>query len=305
MKNSGWHNFISSIRRPVLCALFAAGISAAGNGAADSAASTGVYGAFSLAAGDYSARFSPRYSYALEQIVFQGQRIGLNNGNYGFIFHGGDMKFVGGNNKDSAGNATEKIISMQLIVDGVEIPAPAPAEINVLKTGEFITKSKIRGISVMQRTIITPTGIQRYLNLNVDEDTSVWTGYAFMVCWAPTTTEWMAQDESGELIEGIFDTQGLILRKESVAWVAVYEPEMNVAMLASYSPENLPGKDIGHALQDLATHQYHKLYYQPFSRETLHAGEKYSFAMKIQGVRVKPERWKEDVIKTAQMTKEH
>lgn len=279
---------VFTVRVPLIAAALI--FTAARSAHADS--SSELHGSFTLHSGDYSVHFSPFRACQMDQISFQGQMMGIKNGNYEFAFHGGDGKFIGGSHADSG--SKETVIQTRLVVDGKEIAAPAPAEIKG-QQAEFITESRIRGLLVTRRVVVTPSGIERNLDLQVEEDTFIGVGYAFMLIWTPATTEWMAQlrDTAGTVVEGVFDNQGWELKKEA-SWVAVYEPVMKVAMLAEYPPENLPGKDIRYALWDLPV--YHKLYYQPFARETLKAGDHYKFKVIVRGFRAEPGQWKEAVV---------
>jgi hypothetical protein len=119
-----------------------------------------TYGDFTASAGDYSVHFSAKHACQIDGIMFKGKILGQSNGNYGFAYHGGDMKFIGGTHIDMS--IKEKVLAASLTVDGKEITPPADDIINGRHI-EFITTSKLHDITAVRKTIITADGIERRL----------------------------------------------------------------------------------------------------------------------------------------------
>lgn len=250
---------------------------------------------FRAIVGDYTATFDPLRAYTLSRIEYRGETLGLANGNYGFTFHGGDGKFIGGSH-DEAG-AKETVIEKLLHVDGKEAAVPLKGDVTGRRVA-FVTRSKLKGLLATQTTIITPQGIERELTLEVAESTQVGTSFAFMHPWTADTTQWIARERSNEerLLEGKLDSEGRENLGE-ITWAAVYDPTRRLAVLTIFPPDNLPGEGTKHWIWDIKP--YHKQYYQPFSRRMLETGETYRFRMEIQVIPASPSDWIEVVKRLA------
>lgn len=251
--------------------------------------------AFDAAVGDYAVRFDPRRAWTLSRIDFRGQTLGKPNGNYGFTYHRGDSKYIGGSHDESGD--VEQVLNAQLFVDGRAQAIPNGGVVKGQRI-EFVTVSRLDGIEATQRTIVTSTGIERLLDLDVKQRTQLGVAFAFMHCWTEDTTAWIARERSGEerLLEGELDSED----RESLGeifWAAVYDPSRQMAVLTVFPPDNLPGEGAKHWIWDIAP--YHKQYYQAFNKRSVEPGEQFAFRMFIKVIEAPEDHWKAAVRKVA------
>lgn len=247
---------------------------------------------FTLDTGRLAVRISPKRAFTLDRILLNDVELGQPNGNYGFAYHEGENQWVGSGHTEGGREDVRKIT---LIADGQTLTPPYDPSIKA-KRFELIKESIVGKFKLVSSITLTEDELAQSTDVEVLQALTVATGFAFMHCWTPATTHWLANTLAGEQIEGAFDNEGWELR-DDVRWLALYEPQSSSVILTEFPPDLPRGQSHKHAVWDLAA--YHKQYYQPWHQARLEAGETFSFRMTLKAFHAPEERWKQQATSTA------
>lgn len=241
---------------------------------------------------DYRVEFAGDRAWTIQRIFHQGTLVGDRNGFYGTVLIPKGGKFVGTGHTEGGG---EQVASVTLTVDG------KPVELNdkALYRGRRaeLHKKSVIGPLLLEATYVVTDGcvLERH-QYAAPEQADLHLLYAFMHCWLPGTTEWIAARADGTIVEGRFDSAGDFELRSDVKWTALYDPASQRAMLAWF-PEVLTGQ--GHRTAYWDKTNYHKLYTQLFAGATLPKGFKLDAKLIVQAVPGAPGEWKAAVQQAA------
>ena len=246
---------------------------------------------------DYRVEFGGERAWTICRILYKGTLLGDKNGFYGTVLIPQGGKFIGTGHTEGG---VEKVEDVTLTVDGrlVELKDKA-----VYRGGRAeLRKKSVMGPLRLEATYgVTDDCIFERHRYEAPEDTKLHLLYAFMHCWLPRTTEWIAEKPDGTIIDGKFDSSGNFKLREDVKWTALYDPVSRKAMLAWF-PKVLAGQ--GHRTTYWDRTNYHKLYTQLYSGAFLAKGTKSEAALVVRGVEAAPEDWKQAVKATAAETQQ-
>ncbi|HEX7008866.1 MAG TPA: glycoside hydrolase domain-containing protein, partial [Phycisphaeraceae bacterium] len=241
---------------------------------------------FKLATPGLSVRINPSRAYTVDSIWLKEHLLGQPNGNYGFVYHAGEAKFIGSGHREGG---QEQVDDVQLLVNGKPVAPPYPAQIRGERF-EFIKRSRLNTILLTTRYQLDSDRLIESHEVEAAQPTFIMTSYAFMYPWSSTTTQWLARTLDGQVLEGSFDNEGWEL-KADVRWLALWEPKSQAVILTEFPPDLPRGQGIRHAIWDLKA--YHKQYYQPWSNITLEPGVKHSFRVSVRAFHAEPAQWKD------------
>jgi hypothetical protein len=237
---------------------------------------------------DYRVEFAGDRAWTIFRILHKGTVVGDKNGFYGTVLIPAGGKFIGTGHTEGG---VEKVESVTLTVDG----KPVQLKDKAVYRG---SRAELRKQSVMgplrleaTYTVTDDCLLERHC-YEAPEETKLHLLYAFMHCWLPRTTEWMAEKADGPVVEGKFDSSGNFKLQEDVKWTALYDPESRKAALAWF-PKVLAGQ--GHRTTYWDKTNYHKLYTQLYSSATLPKGTKVEAALVVRCVEAEAAAWKQAV----------
>lgn len=241
---------------------------------------------------DYRVEFAGDRAWTIFRIVFKGSLVGDKNGFYGTVLIPNGGKFVGTGHTEGG---VEKIENVSLTVDG----KPAKLKDKAVYRGsraELRKKSVMGPLRLEATYAVTDDCLLERHCYEAPEDTKLHLLYAFMHCWLPRTTEWIAEKADGSVVEGKFDSSGDFKLRADVKWTALHDPDSRKAMLAWF-PKVLAGQGLHTAYWDKAV--YHKLYTHLYADATLPKGTKFEAALVVRGVEADAAAWKQTAKDTA------
>jgi len=239
-----------------------------------------------------SVRIQPKRAYTIDRVWLNDQQVGQPNGNYGLVYHSGQMKWVGSGHDEGG---VEEIQELALRVDGQDVDPSTAGDVTG-RVIEFRKRSRVGALEVLSSIRLQDDRIDERADVRVVKPVSVHTGYAFMHCWTRDATEWMAREPGQEAVAGTFDNSGWEVRKD-VRWLALFDPSREVAILTEFPPDLPAGEGIRHAVWDLEA--YKKQYFQPWSKADLEAGDRFTFRMSVRLLPATSENWKDVVTSEA------
>ena len=244
---------------------------------------------------DYKVEFAGDRAWTIFRILFKGTLVGDKNGFYGTVLIPDGGKFVGTGHTEGG---VERVESVTLTVDGK--PADLKDKTVYRASRVELRKKSMMGPLRLEATYVVGDDclLERHC-YEAPEDTMIHLLYAFMHCWLPSTTEWIAEKADSTVVDGKFDSSGNFKLRADVKWTALYDPENRKAMLAWF-PKVLAGQ--GHRTTYWDKAVYHKLYTQLLSGATLPRGTRFEAALVIRGVETAPDDWKHAVKTAAEET---
>lgn len=234
---------------------------------------------------DYTVEFAGDRAWTIYRIFFKGALVGDKNGFYGTVLIPGGGKFIGTGHTEGG---IEKVESVTLTVDGKPAELKDKAAYRA-RRAELRKKSVMGPLRLEATYVVTDDCLLERHCYEAPEDTKLQLLYAFMHCWLPRTTEWIAEKADGTVVGGKFDSSGNFKLRTDVKWTALYDPESRKAMLAWF-PKVLAGQ--GHRTTYWDKTNYHKLYTHLYADATLPKGTKFEAALVVRGVEAAPDDWK-------------
>ncbi|MCX7825103.1 MAG: hypothetical protein N2689_06050 [Verrucomicrobiae bacterium] len=244
---------------------------------------------------EYRVEFAGDRAWTIFRILHKGALVGDKNGFYGTVLIPAGGKFIGTGHTEGG---VEKIENATLTVDG--------------KPAELLDKAVYRGCraELRKQSVMGPLRLEAAYIVTDDwllerhcyeapEDTKLHLLYAFMHCWLPRTTEWIAEKADGTIVEGRFDCSGDFKLREDVKWTALYDPDSRRAALAWF-PKVPVGQ--GHRTAYWDKTHYHKLYTQLYAGATLPKGTKVEATLVVRCVEADASVWKQAVKNAAAET---
>ncbi|MCX6897945.1 MAG: hypothetical protein NT105_04520 [Verrucomicrobia bacterium] len=245
---------------------------------------------------DLKVEFAGDRAWTIHRIYFKGELTGDKNGFYGTVFSAEGGKWIGTGHNEGG---IELVKSVTLTVDG----QPRDLADKAVYRGQRaeIHKHSMMGPLALEATyIVTDDCVLERHRYEVTADVKIGILYAFMHCWLPRTTEWIAEKADGNVVEGKFDNSGDFKLKDDAKWTALYDPVNHRAMLAWY-PKPLVGQNIKTGYWDKTV--YHKLYNHIYSHAVVAGGTKFEAAVIVRGVEADASSWKQAAKALAAETK--
>ncbi|OHE82770.1 MAG: hypothetical protein A2107_03715 [Verrucomicrobia bacterium GWF2_62_7] len=245
---------------------------------------------------DLKVEFAGDRAWTIHRIFFKGELTGDRNGFYGTVFSAEGGKWIGTGHNEGG---IEQVKNVALTVDG----QPRDLADKAVYRGQRaeIHKHSMMGPLALEATyIVTDDCVLERHRYEVTADVKIGILYAFMHCWLPRTTEWIAEKADGTVVEGKFDNSGDFKLKDDAKWTALYDPANHRAMLAWY-PKPLVGQNIKTGYWDKTV--YHKLYNQIYSHAAVAGGAKFEAAVIVRGVEADAASWKQAAKTLAAETK--
>lgn len=235
---------------------------------------------------DLKVEFAGERAWTIHRIFFKGELTGDKNGFYGTVFSAEGGKWIGTGHNEGG---IEQVKTVTLTVDG-QSRNLADKVVYCGQRAE-IRKCSMMGPLALEATyIVTDDCILERHRYEATADVKIGILYAFMHCWLPRTTEWIAEKADGNFVEGKFDNSGDFKLKDDAKWTALYDPVSRRAMLAWY-PKPLVGQNIKTGYWDKTV--YHKLYNQIYSHAAVARGAKFEAAVIVRGVEANAASWKQ------------
>ncbi|MBI5683871.1 MAG: hypothetical protein HZC54_02200 [Verrucomicrobia bacterium] len=245
---------------------------------------------------DLKVEFAGDRAWTIHRIFFKGELTGDRNGFYGTVFSAEGGKWIGTGHNEGG---IELVKTVTLTVDGKPRDL-ADKAVYRGQRAEIRKRSMIGPLALEATYIVTDDCILERHRYEVTADVKIGILYAFMHCWLPRTTEWIAEKAGGTVVEGKFDNSGDFKLKDDAKWTALYDPQSRRAMLAWY-PKPLVGQNIKTGYWDKTV--YHKLYNQIYSHAAVVGGTKFEAAVIVRGVETDAASWKQAAKALAAETK--
>jgi len=245
---------------------------------------------------DLKVEFAGDRAWTIHRIFFKGELTGDRNGFYGTVFSAEGGKWIGTGHNEGG---IELVKSVTLTVDGKACDL-ADKAVYRGQRAEIRKRSMIGPLALEATYIVTDDCVLERHRYEVTADVKIGILYAFMHCWLPRTTEWIAEKADGIFVEGKFDNSGDFKLKDDAKWTALYDPVSRRAMLAWY-PKPLVGQNIKTGYWDKTV--YHKLYNQIYSHAAVASGTKFETAVIVRGVEADAASWKQAAKTLAAETK--
>jgi len=248
---------------------------------------------FNLKMNDLQIAVDPESAFTLREIKVAGKPLLLSVGFGGFVMAYPEAKFIGSGHTEGGREAVE---SVTLKVDGKEIELPFGQTLDVIGEAVLTKSSRLNGDVVLHTELrLTPDVIEEKVRAEITGDAEVDYVYPFMYSWTPSTELWMAETETGEVIEGAFDCGGDWELNKNVRWSSVYDPKDSIAASVVYSGD-LP-KGSFTKFWDLD--RYHKQYFVLTQKKgNLPKGEVFELSAKVHISRPADEtEWKNKTLK--------
>lgn len=245
---------------------------------------------------DLKVEFAGERAWTIHRIFFKGELTGDKNGFYGTVFSAEGGKWIGTGHNEGG---IEQVKTVTLTVDGQSRDL-ADKAVYRGQRAEIRKCSTIGPLALEATYIVTDDCVLERHRYEVTADVKIGILYAFMHCWLPRTTEWIAEKADGSFVEGKFDNSGDFKLKDDAKWTALYDPVNRRAMLAWY-PKPLVGQNIKTGYWDKTV--YHKLYNQIYSHAAVARGAKFEAAVIVRGVEANAASWKQAAKSLAEETK--
>jgi hypothetical protein len=245
---------------------------------------------------DLKVEFAGDRAWTIHRIFFKGELTGDKNGFYGTVFSAEGGKWIGTGHNEGG---IEQVKNATLTVDGQPRDL-ADKAVYRGQRAEIRKRSMIGPLALEATYVVTDDCILERHRYEVTADVKIGILYAFMHCWLPRTTEWIAEKADGSAVEGKFDSSGNHKFTDDPKWTALHDPVGRRAMLAWY-PKPLVGQGIKTSYWDKTV--YHKLYNQIYSHAAVAAGAKFEAAVIVRGVETNAASWKQAAKSLAAETK--
>lgn len=241
---------------------------------------------------DYRVEFAGERAWTIHRIFHQGTLVGDRNGFYGTVLIPKGGKFIGTGHTEGG---VEQVENVTLTVDGKPVELADKAFYRGARA-ELHKRSVMGPLRLEATYVVTDDRILERHQYAAPEQAEIHLLYAFMHCWLPVTTEWIAADADGTITQGSFDSAGDFELRADVKWTALYDPGSQRAMLAWF-PEVLTGQ--GHRTAYWDRTNYHKLYTQLVAGATVPKGFKLDAKLVVQAVPAAPADWQTAVQQAA------
>lgn len=216
--------------------------------------------------GELAVKFESRSFWTLYGVEFRGRKLGVEQygSHYGNVFKFKNYGFVGSGHVE---NEAEKLLAMELVIDGVKVEVPA--ERLQARTLKLTRKSMVRGIEVDSIIEIDGRRIIEKTAINVRRDETLEYAYFGMYPWVPAFSDYAVLDVTGET--GSFCDSKKFLVGRNVPAVAIYSRSLECGILTEINAE-----------ENLQPHRedywdfpgrYRKHYSRVLSNRNLRAGE--------------------------------
>lgn len=245
---------------------------------------------------DLKVEFAGDRAWTIHRIFFKGDMVADKNGFYGTVFSAEGGKWIGTGHNEGG---IEEVRSVTLTVDGKPCEM-ADKAVYRGKRAEIRKESMMGPLALEAVYVVTDDCVLERHRYEVTSDVKIGCLYAFMHCWLPRTTEWIAEKADGTVIEGRFDNNGDFELKADAKWTALHDPVCRRTMLAWY-PVPLAGQGIKTGYWDKTV--YHKLYNQIYSHAAVAKGAKFEAAVIVRGVEADAASWKDAAKALAAETK--
>jgi hypothetical protein len=235
---------------------------------------------------DLKVEFAGDRAWTIYRIFFKGELVADKNGFYGTVFAAEGGKWIGTGHNEGG---IEQVQSVMLTVDGQPRDL-ADKAVYRGRRAEIRKRSMMGPLALEAIYVVTDDCLLERHRYEATADVKIGTLYAFMHCWLPRTTEWIAEKAGGAIVEGLFDNSGNHKFTDDPKWTALYDPQSRRAMLAWY-PSPIAGQGIKTSYWDKTV--YHKLYNQIYSHSAVARGAKFETAVVVRGVEAEPGSWKQ------------
>lgn len=234
---------------------------------------------------DLAVEFAGERAWTIYRILYRGTVLGDRTGFYGTVFSPVGGRWIGTGHTEGG---VEHVQSVSLTVDGKACPLVDRAHLRGARA-EVNKRSMLGPIRLHASYTVTEECIIERHEYEFTEDVAVGVMYAFMHCWPPSTTEWIAETASGETLDGTFDDAGDFEFGDDARWTAIYDPGKRLAAL-TWHPQPLPGQGHKTAFWDKTV--YHKQYSQIFHQSHVAKGTRLDVAVVIRPIEADAGAWK-------------
>ncbi|HWL52654.1 MAG TPA: hypothetical protein VNQ90_09475 [Chthoniobacteraceae bacterium] len=243
-----------------------------------------------LDAGELSVTLSPAAKWTLRGIRFEGGVIGQPNGNYGTVLAYESGKLIGAGHTEGG---EEEVLEARLVCDGTDITQSTDTTFRG-ETFERFKKSRLGEAITLESTLrIHATGLSESIRVTATADTSLHHLYPLMLIWSTQTTEWAGQTADGRYLAGTLISDNQWKVREDLRWLAVFNPETQVAAITRF-PEDFPAGQIHkHTIWDHEA--YHKQYFMTSGNESWPQGEERLYQYEVSFLPIKTGDWQGEV----------
>ena len=254
-------------------------------------------GFLTLNTGNYTLPIDAASGWTIEKMFFGDHQFGLSNGHYGTVLTPNGGKWWGTGHNEGG---REVVHSLKLTVDG-KTTAIKSGDTVTGKQIELIKDSTIWKFKVHSEIVLTDDYIYERTQMEALEDCETNPLYYFMHIFPPTTTQWMARLQDGEIEQGALKHAKNMQVNKNTQWVAQFDPTVKMGYLC-YTPKVITGSKSVSMIWDLE--RYHKYYLRQNAGQKFTKGEKLDFSVMVKAVPNESGDWQSTKNAAAQLMKQ-
>ncbi len=245
-------------------------------------------GILTVQAGDYTVDFKEQSAWTIRSVTYKGTPLIAPSGGNQAVLRLPDPErkdplFIGNV------HGGEQIESFTLIVDGQSYPVAEG--MRAPESDEYLlVKASLMGpIRYDSKVKISPQGVEENASFHAESDpVGAESIYAFMHCWAPEMSQWIAVLDDQQQEEGTFRFDGSNTLKRDIRLLAVWSDTTGVGAVMTYD-EPYEGKPKLHNFiwnrQRDSKHYFQVSIEQALARTS-------PYVCRIVGFQASPQEWK-------------